>query len=282
MFGKVHSIGILGVRRVPCRDGEADVSEVSPALPWLVISLGSSEGSAGPGSDRSGGFPAPGKEKITVNLSPADIQKGDRIPAYRSRSYSTATGLVDRSILNTSVLVGELGLDGRIKTGLEVLSVWLQPGMREKRCFLPIPNVSRDRSSGHRHHWRRDIRENWQGMFNERSSCLHQTHKTEKRLFRKDVLRCGFLRGQRSVPSFSKRATEIAVWPACITSSYRSGRDWKNIVADEFQPSHAVLSHEENVEDIEYTASAAFFIQDQPLLSRQPFRSPPPHHPARL
>ena len=53
-----------------------------------------------------------------------------------------ATGLVDQSLLGTSVLVGELGLDGRIKPvsgALPIAAAAGNAGM--KRCFLPISNV---------------------------------------------------------------------------------------------------------------------------------------------
>ena len=140
----MHSIGILGVEGYPVVV-EADVSE---GLPGFTM-VGYLSGAVREAQDRvrtalkNSGFRLPAR-KITVNLSPADIRKeGTGFDLPIAVAVLAATGLVDQSILDTSVLVGELGLDGRIKPVSGILSIVAAAGNAgKKRCFLPIPNVS--------------------------------------------------------------------------------------------------------------------------------------------
>lgn len=133
MFSKVHSIGILGVEGYPVVV-EADVSE---GLPGFTM-VGYLSGAVREAQDRvrtalkNSGFRLPAR-KITVNLSPADIRKeGTGFDLPIAVAVLAATGLVDQSILDTSVLVGELGLDGESNRSPGFCQLWLQPGMRER------------------------------------------------------------------------------------------------------------------------------------------------------
>ncbi len=73
-----------------------------------------------------------------------------------------------------------------------------------------------------------------------------------------------------------KRATEIAVAGMHNIPLYWSAGTGKLWWRDEFQTIMPSLSHEENVEISKIYSICGLLHQEQPLLSRRPFRSP--HH----
>lgn len=67
------------------------------------------------------GFQAPPK-KITINLSPADIRKDGTCYDFAiAVAILSAIDIVDKALLEKSVLIGELGLDGKLKAVSGVL-----------------------------------------------------------------------------------------------------------------------------------------------------------------
>ena len=273
MFSKVHSIGILGVEGYPVVV-EADVSE---GLPGFTM-VGYLSGAVREAQDRvrtalkNSGFRLPAR-KITVNLSPADIRKeGTGFDLPIAVAVLAATGLVDQSILDTSVLVGELGLDGRIKPVSGILSIVAAAGNAgKKRCFLPIPNVSEGQIIGNIDIIGvEDIRE-LAGMLNEPDQLSPAIRQEKTSFSEKDVYDVDFseVNGQFLL----KRATEIAVAGMHNILYIGPAGTGKTMVARRIPTIMPSLSHEENVE---ISSICGLLHQDQPLLSRRPFRSP--HH----
>lgn len=276
MFSKVHSIGILGVEGYPVVV-EADVSE---GLPGFTM-VGYLSGAVREAQDRvrtalkNSGFRLPAR-KITVNLSPADIRKeGTGFDLPIAVAVLAATGLVDQSILDTSVLVGELGLDGRIKPVSGILSIVAAAGNAgKKRCFLPIPNVSEGQIIGNIDIIGvEDIRE-LAGMLNEPDQLSPAIRQEKTSFSEKDVYDVDFseVNGQFLL----KRATEIAVAGMHNILYIGPAGTGKTMVARRIPTIMPSLSHEENVEISKIYSICGLIHQDQPLLSRRPFRSP--HH----
>ena len=143
MFTRINSGGIWAVEGVLV-SVEADVSD---GLPGFSIS-GQLASEVRESQERvrtalkNSGFRLPAK-KITVNLSPAGIRKGGT--AYDLPIAVAILGafqMVGTDVLEDSMVIGELGLDGRVKPVSGVLS--LAAMAREKgirRCFLPLENV---------------------------------------------------------------------------------------------------------------------------------------------
>ena len=246
MFSKVHSIGILGVEGYPVVV-EADVSE---GLPGFTM-VGYLSGAVREAQDRvrtalkNSGFRLPAR-KITVNLSPADIRKeGTGFDLPIAVAVLAATGLVDQSILDTSVLVGELGLDGRIKPVSGILSIVAAArNAGKKRCFLPIPNVSEGQIIGNIDIIGvEDIRE-LAGMLNEPEQLSPAIRQEKTSFSEKDVYDVDFseVNGQFLL----KRATEIAV-----AGMHNIGRDWKNYGGETNSNHHAVPVPRGECRDIE-------------------------------
>ena len=143
MFTQINSGGIRAVEGVLV-SVEADVSD---GLPGFSIS-GQLASEVRESQERvrtalkNSGFRLPAK-KITVNLSPAGIRKGGT--AYDLPIAVAILGafqMVRTDVLKDSMVIGELGLDGRVKPVSGVLS--LASMAREegiRRCFLPLGNV---------------------------------------------------------------------------------------------------------------------------------------------
>ena len=124
MFTRINSGGIWAVEGVLV-SVEADVSD---GLPGFSIS-GQLASEVRESQDRvrtalkNSGFRLPAK-KITVNLSPAGIRKGGT--AYDLPIAVAILGafqVVGTDMLEDSMVIGELGLDGRVKPVSGVLSL---------------------------------------------------------------------------------------------------------------------------------------------------------------
>ncbi len=140
MFTQVYSGGIQAI------DGyivsvEADVSD---GLPFFNIS-GQLSTEVRESQNRvrtalkNAGFRLPAK-KITVNLSPAGIRKaGTAFDLAIAAAVLGAFGLLSVENLKNSMVVGELGLDGRVKPVKGILSlVMAAKDFGLSRCFLPL------------------------------------------------------------------------------------------------------------------------------------------------
>ncbi len=77
-------------------------------------------------------------KRITINLSPADLPKeGSHFDLPIALALLGAMGLVDAETLASYVIVGELGLDGRIAASPGVLLAALHAGSRELGLICP-------------------------------------------------------------------------------------------------------------------------------------------------
>lgn len=143
MYSKVYSVGIMGVEGVPILV-EADVSDGLPG----VTMVGYLSAEVREAQDRvrtalrNSGFRLPAK-KITINLSPAGIRKeGTAFDLPIAVAVLAASGILEPEVLETSVISGELGLDGTIKPVRGALSIAEAAARLGKDCcFLPVRNV---------------------------------------------------------------------------------------------------------------------------------------------
>jgi magnesium chelatase family protein len=123
MLAKTHSISLLGLsgRAIEI---EADISSNLPAfvlvgLPDASVNEAASRVRAATTNSK---LPLPGR-RITVNLSPASVPKhGSSYDLAIAVSVLAASGYFPSSMVESSVYIGELALDGRIKPVLGVLA----------------------------------------------------------------------------------------------------------------------------------------------------------------
>lgn len=142
MFSSVLSFGIHGI------DGfmvnvEADVSDGMPMLE-LVGYLSAEVREAKErvrNSLRNTGYSMPVK-RITLNLSPGSIRKqGTGYDLPMAIALLAAMGEVDSDMLGDTLILGELGLDGKVSGINGVLPMVIRAaGMGIKRCIVPRDN----------------------------------------------------------------------------------------------------------------------------------------------
>lgn len=144
MFSKVHSVGINGIDGYPV-DVEADASDGLPG--FVMVGVLASE--VREAQDRvrtalrNSGYRLSSK-KVTINLSPADRRKsGTAFDLPIAAAVLGAFGIAELSALKETVLMGELGLDGKVKPIRGVLSmVMAAKEDGKKRCILPRENMA--------------------------------------------------------------------------------------------------------------------------------------------
>jgi magnesium chelatase family protein len=144
MLAKVFSSAVLGIDAYAV---EVEV-DLAPGLPTFAV-VGLPDASVKESRERvkaavqNSGLDFPVR-RITVNLAPADIRKeGSAYDLPIAIGVLCATGIIPASALQTSVLLGELSLDGRVKPIRGALSSALaaqRAGMT--RVILPRENAS--------------------------------------------------------------------------------------------------------------------------------------------
>ncbi len=142
MLAKVQSVGLIGLEGFSI---EIEV-DIGGGLPQFSI-VGLPDATVRESRDRvrsalkNTGFHFPAK-KITVNLAPADLKKeGAGLDVGIALGILVAEGLIPQEAIQTSVFVGELALDGRIKPvqGALSMAMAMQP---HQSLVLPEENVA--------------------------------------------------------------------------------------------------------------------------------------------
>ena len=225
---------------------------------------------------RNSGFRLPAK-KITVNLSPAGVRKGGT--AYDLPIAVAILGafrMVRTDLLGESLVIGELGLDGRVKPVSGVLSLAAMARERGfKRCFLPVENVE-------------------EGMVVEGLDMVgveSLSHMAEILKSHTPIEPCRMPREKlrdAKEPDYGldyrevngqkvlRRAAEVAaagLHGLLITGSAGTG---KTMIAKRIPTILPALSREENIEISRIYSICGLLPPGRPLLSERPFRSP--HH----
>lgn len=276
MFTKINSGGIRAVEGFIV-SVEADVSG---GLPGFSIS-GHLASEVRESQERvrtalrNSGFRLPAR-KITVNLSPAGIRKGGT--AYDLAIAVAVLGAfeqVNTTVLPDSFVVGELGLDGRVKPVNGVLS--MVDKAREyglKRCFLPVDNVREGMVIQGMEMIGVESLEQMVCMLRDSRSivpgCLPASENRETALpydvdFR-DV------NGQLIL----RRAAEIAAAGMHGLLMSGSAGTGKTMIAKRIPTIMPSLSREEDIEISKIYSVCGMLPPGRPLLSQRPFRSP--HH----
>lgn len=142
MLAAVRSAALIGI------DAYDVIVEVdaAPGLPqWTIVGLAA--GAVRESRERVGaallnsGFDVPPR-RITVNLAPADVRKeGTAFDLPIALGILVATGQLDATALVNRMFVGELGLDGKLRTMRGALSV-ARHALREKVATLVLPRTN--------------------------------------------------------------------------------------------------------------------------------------------
>ncbi|MDQ6870387.1 MAG: YifB family Mg chelatase-like AAA ATPase [Gemmatimonadota bacterium] len=124
MLAAVRSAALVGI---DAYDVIVEVDAAAGLPQWTIVGLAA--GAVKESRERVGaallnsGFEVPPR-RITVNLAPADIRKeGTAFDLPIALGILAATGQLESSTLNSRLFVGELGLDGALRTMRGALSV---------------------------------------------------------------------------------------------------------------------------------------------------------------
>ncbi|HEU5299894.1 MAG TPA: YifB family Mg chelatase-like AAA ATPase [bacterium] len=144
MLARVRSAAVLGLQAYAV-DVEVDVGGGLPALtivglPDAAVQEAKERVRA---AIRNAGFEVPAR-KITINLAPADVRKaGPAFDLPMAVGILAATGQLDGARLDSTMLLGELSLDGSIRPVTGLLAIAL--AAREQRLpslIVPERNAS--------------------------------------------------------------------------------------------------------------------------------------------
>ena len=277
MFQKVMSAGLWGI------DGflvsvEADIHD---GLPGFAMT-GNLSQETKEAQERvrvalkNGELSLPPK-KITVNLSPADVRKdGTAYDLAVAAAVLGASGLIQAEELKGAMLIGELGLDGRVKPVRGVLS--LVCAAREgklTRCFLPRENaLEGSMVEGVEIVPVESLKELVAILRGEQGAKrLEQDpllfFKEQEKPYEVDF---SLLNGQPLL----RRATEVAVAGRHNILYIGPAGAGKTMAAKRIPTIMPLMSREESIRTSKIYSVCGLLPADAPLLTRRPFRSP--HH----
>lgn len=143
MYSEINACTLMGMDAMPLRV-ETDISEGMPM--FSLVGFLSSEVKEAKERVRtalkSHGISLPVKH-ITVNISPASVKKsGSGLDLAIAVSILCALGLSDNKVLRDSMFVGELGLNGTVRSVRGVLSMVLCAKKHSFRiCIVPKDNL---------------------------------------------------------------------------------------------------------------------------------------------
>ena len=144
MLAAVRSAAIVGI---DAYDVTVEVDAAQGLPQWTIVGLAA--GAVKESRERVGaalvnsGFKVPPR-RITVNLAPADVRKeGTAFDLPIAIGILVATGQLDAAVVAKRMFVGELGLDGALRTMRGALSIARHAlGADVATLVLPAPNVA--------------------------------------------------------------------------------------------------------------------------------------------
>lgn len=141
-FAKIYTRGLLGLH-APLIEVEVHVSQ---GLPSLTI-VGLAEAAVRESKDRvrsaiiNSGFQFPTK-RLTINLAPADLPKdGSRLDLPIALGILIASGQLPENVTDDFEFIGELSLDGQLRSVSGTLTIAMACQTVQHQLFLPKDNA---------------------------------------------------------------------------------------------------------------------------------------------